>query len=245
VEWFKDLYDNFRMRTGFGNISEARTKKDVDFLVQELRLTAESKVLDLFCGTGRHSIELAKRGIEAVGIEYNPEYVSLAKERARQASVSPRFIQGDVRDTEFGSEYDAAIIMWMSFGYFEDSEETLILKKVFDALKPSGRFLMEPLNRDFLIRNFAARDEKVVDGVKVIEEREFDILTSRVRGTITRHEKSGPVVKQTFWRIYSAHELKNLLEGIGFSFTAAYGNLQREPLSLETRLMRLVFEKKC
>ncbi|MCH7682010.1 SAM-dependent methyltransferase, partial [candidate division KSB1 bacterium] len=58
------------------------------------------------------------------------------------------------------------IIMWMSFGYFEDSEERLVLKKVFDALKPGGRFLMELLNRDFLIRNFAARDEKVVDGIK-------------------------------------------------------------------------------
>jgi len=92
VEWFKDLYDNFRMRTGFGSIAEDCTKKDIDFLVQKLRLTAGSKVLDLFCGTGRHSIELAKRGIEAVGMEYNPEYVSLAEERARQASLSPKFI---------------------------------------------------------------------------------------------------------------------------------------------------------
>jgi len=245
VEWFKDLYDNFRMRTGFGSISEDCTKEDVDFLVQELRLTAGSKVLDLFCGTGRHSIELAKRGISAVGIEYNPDYISVAQERASQASVSPRFVQGDVRDTQFASEYDAAIIMWMSFGYFDDPEECLILQKVFKALKPGGRFLMELLNRDFIIRNFNEIDEKVIEGIKVVEKRSFDILTSRVNGTITRHEKDGPVVKRISWRLYSAHELRNILERIGFKFIAGYGNLEREPLSLNTRLMRLVWEKRC
>lgn len=233
------------MRTGFGNIPEDQTKKDVDSLVQELKLTVGSKVLDLFCGTGRHSIELAKRGIGAVGIEYNPDYISVAQERASQTSVNPKFVQGDVRDTEFGSEYDAAIIMWMSFGYFGDLEERLVLQKVFEALKPGGRFLIELLNRDFIIRNFSERDEKVIEGIKVIEERSFDILTSRVNGTITRHEKDGPVVKKTCWRLYSAHELRNILEGIGFKFIAGYGNIEREPLSLNTRLMRLVWEKRC
>ncbi len=245
MEWFRELYDDFRMRTGFGNIPEEQTKKDVDFLIQELKLTTGSKVLDLFCGTGRHSIELAKRGINAVGIDYNPDYLAVAQERANQASVRPKFVQGDVRDTKFGSEYDAAIVMWMSFGYFGDTEERLVLEKVFEALKPGGRFLMELLNRDFIIRNFSERDEKVIEGIKVIEERSFDVLTSRINGTITRHEKNGPVVRRTSWRFYSVHELRNMLEEIGFSFIAGYGNLERQPLSLDTRLMRLVWEKRC
>jgi ubiquinone/menaquinone biosynthesis C-methylase UbiE len=245
MEWFKELYDDFRMRTGFGNIPEDQTKKDVDFLIQELKLATGSKVLDLFCGTGRHSIEFTKRGIDAVGIEYNPDYLAAAQERASQASVHPKFIQGDVRDTDFGSEYDAAIVMWMSFGYFSDPEERLVLEKVFEALKPGGRFLMELLNRDFIIRNFSERDEKVIEGIKVIEERSFDVLTSRVNGTITRHEKDGPVVKRTSWRLYSTHELRNMLEEIGFSFVAGYGSLERQTLSLDTRLMRLVWEKRC
>ncbi|KPK99391.1 MAG: hypothetical protein AMK75_06570, partial [Planctomycetes bacterium SM23_65] len=63
MDWFKELYDEFRMKHGFGAIPEQRTAREVDFLVEELALQERSKVLDLFCGTGRHCVELAKRGI--------------------------------------------------------------------------------------------------------------------------------------------------------------------------------------
>jgi D-alanine-D-alanine ligase len=69
VDWFKELYDDFRRRTGFDNIPVSTTREEVDFLIQELRLSQGSRVLDLCCGTGRHSIELAKRGIVAVSID--------------------------------------------------------------------------------------------------------------------------------------------------------------------------------
>ena len=209
MEWFESLYDDFRQRTGFGNLPEDRTRTDVDFLVEELSLKPGNRVLDLFSGTGRHSIELARRGIEAVGVELNPQYVGLAEQKARETGVAPQFITGDVRKVPFGSGYDAAIIMWMSFGYFSD------------------------------------KDEKLIAGVKVVEERTFDVLTSRIRGTICREDAGETVTKEIHWRLYSPHELKNILEGIGFRFVAAYGGLDRRRLDLETRLMRLVFEKEC
>jgi len=246
VEWFKELYDDFRMRTGFGNIPEATTRKEVDFLVQELDLSRGSRVLDLFCGTGRHSIELAKRGIMAVGIEYNADYLTLATTRAQAAGVIPTFVQGDVRKTDFGKSYDAAIIMYQSFGYFEDAEDRRILQKVYEALRPEGRLFLEILNWDFLLRNFGAVDERIVKGIPVREEREFDLLTSRIDSTITRFEQSGPVVKRISWRVYSAHEIKTILEALGFQFVSGYADLEKASLSLETRLMRLVFERaKC
>lgn len=246
MEWFKDLYDDFRMRTGFGNIPVSITKEEVDFLVQELGLSKGSRVLDLFCGTGRHSIELGKRGIVAVGIEFNADYLALATTRAQEAGVMPTFICGDVRDTDFGGEYDAAIVMYHSFGYFEDAEDRRILQKIYDVLKPGSRFFLEVLSRDFLIRNFRATDERIVEGIVVREEREFDLPSSRINSTITRLEPSREVVKRVSWRVYSAHEIKMILEGVGFQFVGGYADLKKTPLSLETRLMRLIFERaKC
>ncbi len=243
MEWFKDLYDKFRMRRTFGNVSEEKTEKEVDFIYEALKLYNTAKVLDLFCGAGRHSIELTKRGCKPVGIEYNPEYLKLAREQAKEKGVSIEFIQGDVRYVDFGEGYDGAIIMFHSFGYFSDKEDRMLLEKVYNTLKERGRFFIEILNRDWLLKNFVEKEETEIDGIKIVEEREFDILTSRNNFTIKRYEKEGVVLKKGSWRFYSAHETKNTLEAIGFKFIAGYDNLNKEPLTKDTRLMRLVFEK--
>ena len=243
MDWFVDLYDEFRMRTGFGRISEQETRKDVDFICNVLDLHEGAKVLDLFCGTGRHSLDLARRGYLATGIELNPDYLELGKQSSKGIANAPKFIQGDVRYIDFGEGYDAVIVMFQSFGYFSDLEDKSVLSKIFDSLKPKGRFLIEILNRDWILKNFVEIQENIIDGIRVIEKREFDVLTSRNNFVIQRHEKDGIVTKVGSWRMYSAHEMKNLLEGIGFRMVGGYSNLEKEPLTIDTRLMRMVFEK--
>lgn len=243
MDWFKDLYDDFRMRRSFGSISEEDTRKEVDFVYDVLKLFDGAKVLDLFCGTGRHSIELAVRKCNPRGIEYNPDYLRLAEEQAKKRDVSPEFIQGDIRCVDFGEEYDGAIIMHHSFGYFSDEEDRELLKKVYKTLKKQGRFLIEILNKDWLLKNFKEREEFVVKGIRIVEERKFNAQTSRNNFTIKRYEKDGVVPKEGSWRFYSASEMKSILKDIGFRFVAGYGNLNKCPLTRETRLMRLVFEK--
>ena len=243
MEWFKDLYDDFRMTTGFGHVSDEQTKRDVDFICDVLELPKEAQVLDLFCGAGRHSLELARRGDVATGIELNPDYLKLAKELSEGESNAPNFIQGDVRRVDFGGSYDAVVIMFNSFGYFSDEEDKLVLAKIFNALKEGRRFLIELLNRDWIIKNFKERKESELGGIRVVEKRKFDVLTSRNNFTIERYERDGIITKKGSWRCYSAHELKNILEGIGFRFLAGYSNLEKEPLTKDTRLMRMVFEK--
>lgn len=243
MDWYKDLYDDFRQKRGFGSIPESRTAREVDFLVEELGIEKGSKVLDLFCGTGRHCIELAKRGINAVGIDWNLSYLAAAAEKSRDVPVPPAFVQGDVRGVDFGRDYDAAIIMYQSFGYLSDAEDRGVLQRMHAALKPGGRFLIEILNRDSILQNWQPDSEKEIEGVRVVEEREFDVLASRINSTITRYEESGPVVKEVSWRMYSAHEIKSILGDVGFTFVAGYSGIDRAPLTIETRLMRLVFQK--
>jgi SAM-dependent methyltransferase len=243
VDWFVDLYDDFRRRTGFGRVSEEQTRLEVDFIYAVLGLHQGSKLLDLFCGAGRHSIELAKRGCASTGIELNPEYLELAGQATKGMAHPPDFIQGDVRSVDFGKGYDAAIIMFQSFGYFSDTEDRSVLCKIYEALKPGGRFLIEILNRDWILKNYVEVQDTVIDGIRVVEQREFDPLTSRNKFTIRRYEDGGIVTKQGLWRLYSAHEMKNILEDIGFRFFGGYDDLEKAPLRPDTRLMRLVFEK--
>lgn len=243
MEWFKDLYDEFRMKTGFGSVTEEATKKEVDFIIDVLALAKDDHVLDLFCGAGRHTIELSKRGYITTGIEYNQDYLTLAKKHTEQFQFVPNFIQGDVRYVEFGTGYDGVIIMFNSFGFFSDKEEILVLRKIHSALKMNGRLLLEIQNRDWIIKNFTEGKQSEIDGIQVIERRQFDILNSRNNFTIERYEKDKVIIRKGSWRMYSAHELKKMLEEIGFKLIAAYDNLEKQQLSLNSRLMRLIFEK--
>lgn len=243
MEWSKDLYDEFRMTAGFGAVSDEQTKREVDFIRDVLELPIGARVLDLFCGAGRHSIELARRGFAATGIEYNADYLNLARTLIVDTDGAPKFIQADVRYVDYGEDYDGAIIMFNSFGYFSDEEDKLIFMKVYKSLRERGRFLIEILNRDWILKNFVESEEAEINGIRTIETREFDILTSRNNFVIERHAEDGVITKRGSWRLYSAHEIKNMLEDIGFKLIAGYGSLNKERLTKDTRLMRLVFEE--
>jgi len=141
-------------KTGFGNLSEERTRGDIDAVERLLDLHPPAKVLDLFCGTGRHCLELSKRGYEVTGLDYSREYLELAQNRARELGVSPHFLQGDARKIEFGSDYNAIIVMWASFGFFADEEERLIVQKMYQALNAEGKVYMEVKHRDWEVQHF-------------------------------------------------------------------------------------------
>ncbi|MHB8854553.1 MAG: class I SAM-dependent methyltransferase [Ignavibacteriaceae bacterium] len=121
-------------RTDFGRVPSKEIRKDIDFICDVLELNEGDKVLDLFCGAGRHSRELARRGCLATGIDLNVNYLELAKQLCKKTINTPNFILGDVRNIYYSKGYGAVIIMFQSFGYFSDVEDKLILRKALPAL---------------------------------------------------------------------------------------------------------------
>jgi hypothetical protein len=103
--------------------------------------------------------------------------------------------------------------------------------------------VLEALSRDWLLKNFLAHEQTEIGGIRLEEDREFDTLTSRCNFTIRRYEKEGVVTKVGSWRFYSADEIKTIAADIGLTFVAGYHDLDKKPLTRDTRLMRLVFAK--
>jgi len=127
------------------------SKKQVDFLVRELNLKPPLKVLDLACGFGRHANLLAKMGFEVTGVDLMDGFLEIARKEAKKLGVTVNYLRMDMREINFKNEFDLVILLFTSFGYFDDDGNLKVLKNVRDALKGGGHFCFDIPNRDVLL----------------------------------------------------------------------------------------------
>jgi len=261
MEWWEELYDDIRMREMFEKIPKGRTEAQVNFVEKVCSLKKRAKILDLGCGWGRHSIELAKRGYKVTGLEINPSYIKEAKKRASSAEVAIDFVEKDMRKISFKEEFDAIVLLWNSFGYFSDEENENLIKNIYKALKRGGCFLLEIINRDWIVRHFTSKNWQMLDdtcefvrfeipavdrtGVPtfILEERKFIPEESRVKGKLTYIQGNRRIEKTTNFRFYSFHEIRAIFESAGFKETQGYGSLEETPIELDTHLMEIIGRK--
>src|SRR5450755_1831007 len=108
--WFDELAD-FLGPAYLRNAFTYGTEQEIDFLVERLGLDAGKRVLDVGCGPGRHSLALARRGIEVVGVDHSEEFVALARKAAAAEGLTAEFRSADVRDLDEHSAFDAVICL--------------------------------------------------------------------------------------------------------------------------------------
>lgn len=244
-EWWKEVFDERWGRLGLESIEPEQTKREVDFLVDVLELKLDSKVLDLACGMGRHALELARRGFAHVtGLDLTGLYIENARLEAKNEGLNVEFVQADMRDIPFNEELDAVYNFYTSFGFFEsDKENEKVIGGVVRALKPGGRFLMDIVNRDWIVRNFQRRGWSEYEGDYVLAEREFDLRTSYATATWIFIDKGKKIERRISHRIYSLHELVDLFERNRLKFKEAWGNLDAEPLTWNHKMQKLLAVK--
>jgi SAM-dependent methyltransferase len=136
-----------------------------------LRLKKGSRVLDVACGTGRHAVRLARRGAVVLGVDKTPLYLEEAR-RAAKGLPNCRFVRGDMRRLPFSGEFDAAMNLWTSFGYFaKPSDDLAVLKGVARSLKPGGLFLIELVDHAWVRSRTSHRHwNRRADGSYLLQE---------------------------------------------------------------------------
>lgn len=122
-----------------------RTEAEVERAMRMLKPTGGERVLDLACGSGRHSVELKRRGFEVVGVDISPELLDIAKRHSEEEGLDVSFIEADLRDLDFDAEFDIVLSLNDgAIGYLETEEENL---RAFDvisrALRQDGRHLVQ------------------------------------------------------------------------------------------------------
>lgn len=248
--WWKEFFDDTYGRLGLEIINPERTTREVDFIIDALKLEKSERVLDLACGMGRHALELARRGFTAVtGLDYTQQYLEKALSAKRREDLNVSFIKGDMRSIPFDAEedeegFDAVYNYYTSFGFFEkEADNEKVIASVSKALKPGGRFLAELMHRDFTIRHFQARSWIDYDEGFVLKEHEIDLAASRVIGKWTFISDGKITSSDMRLRMYSLHEMIAMFKRNGLEFVEAWGNKEKEPITCNHHRMIIVARK--
>ncbi|MEM4290452.1 MAG: methyltransferase domain-containing protein [Nitrososphaerota archaeon] len=249
TEWWSKIFDEFYLKTDSDIVmNEDLTKKEVDLIIKMLDLEPSERILDLCCGQGRHSIELARRCFRHVyGLDLSEYLIGLAQKTVREQGIIASFKVGDARNIPYPSNaFDTVLLMGNSLGYFADKNDDIkVLREIHRVLRPYGRLLIDLAAGDAVKRNYVKRSwEWVDDRTIVVREREMAADGERI---LTRElvldVESGVQVDNIYAvRLYSFMELKNILESVGFVNTTlrmltGSENADNDPGLMATRMI--------
>ena len=206
------------------------TKSQVDFIIDLLKLNGNEKILDLACGFGRHSLEIARRGFSVVGVDITKEFIDDAAKNSKKESLNAKFILSDIRDIDFYEEFDVVLnLADGAIGYLENDDENL---KIFDvisrALKSKGKHFMDICNSEHAENFFPKRHWEIGKNSVSLAEFEWDKETRRMLygdwridfGRVAK--KPEKINYHSSIRLYSIAELETIFEKRNLKIENAY-----------------------
>lgn len=226
-QWYEELFENYGVKYDSESFTQGTTG-ECDFIEKEIGHKKTTKILDIGCGTGRHAIELARRGYKVVGIDLSESQLKRAREKAAQQKLKIDFQRHDARNLAFSRQFDLAIMMCEgSFPLMETDEMNYqILKNAAKALKPKGKFIFTTLNGLFPL--FHKLDEflnsDLNEGNATYHNSAFDLMTFRDHNTTVFEDDDGNKKELTSnERYYVPSEITWLLKTLKFKTIDIYG----------------------
>lgn len=251
-QWYEALFENYGHKYD-QEVFVQGTMGECDFIEKELNHNKSLKLLDVGCGTGRHSVEMTKRGYSITGIDLSDAMLEKAREKAKNQNLEIEFLKLDARNLPFNNEFDMAIMLCEgAFPLMETDEMNFeILKNINKSLKKGGRFIFTTLNGLFPLYHSVEEflDTASGAGKATYRSNTFDLMTFRDHSTTEIEDDSGSIlVLDCNERYYVPSEITWLLKSLGHIkiqiFGAKLGAYSRnDVLTTEDFEMLVIAEK--
>ena len=260
VHWTHKLFvENADLYLPFLEREKGRARHEVEVLAglfADFGVPSSGRILDLACGIGRHSVLLSKMGYDVTGIDISPLFVEKAQEYAASENVDARFVVGDALDVAeaLGGErfFDACVNMFTSHSYYGREGDLRMFRGVSDLSKDDATLVVMTVNRDYLVRHFVADDSHSAGDVSIRSTRWLDLETSWMMNMWDFYEGSAEesprLSVELNNRVYSLHEMKELLEESGWKYRNGFGSestgeINLVPLDMDSSRMWVVAQK--
>jgi SAM-dependent methyltransferase len=196
------------------------------------------RALDLCCGFGRITLELARRGFDAVGVDITEAYLRCAREDAAHENLEIEFVHADGRSFRRPGFFDLAVNLYTSIGYFADPAGDLaMVRNVRGSLKPGGAFIIETLGKEIAVRDFVEAEWFERAGYTVLTQYEPADSWGSLRNRWILIKEGRRLEKTFTQRLYAASELRRLLLDAGFSRVELYGGWDESPYGHRARTL--------
>jgi SAM-dependent methyltransferase len=251
-QWYESLFQDYGQKYDSESFTQG-TIGECDFIEIELNSDRTFKILDVGCGTGRHSIELTKRGYNITGIDLSESMLNKARKKAIESNLEINFMNLDARNLPFNMDFDAAIMLCEGgFPLMETDEMNFeILKNVAKSLKEKGKFIFTTLNGLFPLYHSIEKfltDSSQGDNA-TYRSNTFDLMTFRDFNITEFIDDYGN--KKTLHcneRYYVPSEINWLLKSLGFKNIEIFGSKlgafsRNDKLTTEDFEMLVIAEK--
>ncbi|MDH5402753.1 MAG: class I SAM-dependent methyltransferase [Candidatus Heimdallarchaeota archaeon] len=213
-----------------------KLKKEIEFITRQIPISKFKTILDVACASGRHSKSLDALGYDVTGIDINADIIKDAK----RIAPNVKFLELDMKHIEdLNQQFDAVIIMWQSFGYFDEKTNNDIIRQIYSVLHKGGRLIIDIYNKSFFVKhqgvnNFERQGQKITETKFIKENRLYVNIEYGI----------GFESDEFQWNLYTKDEIIEIAINYGFTLIGRGKNfnLDIEPDDSTPR-MQLVFEK--
>lgn len=246
--WFEDegFWERFHPIL-FGPERWENAAKEIDAVMELTGFPEGGHILDLCCGPGRHSLELARRGMCVTAVDRTKRYLDEARRKAAEEKLDVEFVLEDMRSFRRPETFNGAINMFTSFGYFADpDDDRRVAQNLHDSMKPGGAVIMDLIGREVIAKRFRERDWYPLDdpeGGIMLEERKLSQNWGWIESTWTLIDGSKRTIHTIAHRPYTGTELAALLKSVGFSEVEIYGTLEGEAYDQDAKRLLAVARK--
>jgi SAM-dependent methyltransferase len=219
-EWFEDWFDSRYYHLLYQQRDDREARFFIDNLIRETNLSKGSRVLDLACGRGRHSVYLNELGFDVVGADLSAASIAHASS-AENARL--RFVVHDMRKPLDLGEFDLVVNLFTSFGYFDSiSENEAVMNSVHGSLSGKGLFALDFLNAEKVVKNLVVAEEKKCGDIR------FQITRAVADGHVVKTIRFADAGKQFEFRervqLLTLQDFRELAKKTGFDELAVFGD---------------------
>ncbi|MFD1140416.1 methyltransferase domain-containing protein [Larkinella insperata] len=244
MAWYDNFFSGLVQEAWKAAQTDEQTELECDFLNDILELQPGQRVLDVFCGHGRHALELARMGYAVTGVDISPESIEELQRAAEREDLPVEGHLGDFLTTSLGNDYEGAYCLGNSFSFFPHDQMLAFLRKIADHLVSGGQFVADTaMIAESVLPDFQERSWMQIGDITFLMENEYDLQESCINAQLTYLRNGQTLQRQAKHYVYTMAELQRLFSQAGFTVTEKYSNLDGSDFLLGDDRLLLIAQK--